>query len=131
MHGNGTFSLVDQENDKKTKPVLADHVMKSSIENKRVFGTNKFHKFSSWIALVRAFLPFYGTEYVPSNKRVLTIVAIYLSRPLQHFSYLKQWVIKAVERETFSGSTHVYLTRGLYLGTAHYLPWIRSFINMV
>lgn len=40
MPGNGTFSLVDPETDKEVKPVLAVHVMKTSIENHNVFGTH-------------------------------------------------------------------------------------------
>lgn len=52
--GNGTFSLVDPENDMEIKPALAVHVMKTSIENHCVFGTHRFNKFSSWSALVRA-----------------------------------------------------------------------------
>lgn len=54
MSGNGTFSLVDPENDKEVKPVLAVHVMKTSIKNHCVFGTHRFNRFSSWFALVRA-----------------------------------------------------------------------------
>lgn len=55
MPGNGTFSLVDPATDKEVKPVLVAHVMKTSIENHCVFGTHRFHKFSTWSALVRAF----------------------------------------------------------------------------
>lgn len=51
MPGNGTFSLVDPETDKEVKPVLAVHVMKTSIENHCVFGTHD----STSSALVRAF----------------------------------------------------------------------------
>lgn len=54
MPGNGTFSLVDPETEKKVKPVLAAHVIKTSIENHCVFGTHRFNKFSFWSSLVRA-----------------------------------------------------------------------------
>lgn len=85
MPGNGTFSLVDPETDKEVKPVLAVHVMKTSIENHYVFGTHDSTSSHPGLLLLEP-LPFNGTEYVSSNRRMLTTVPIYVSRLLRHFS---------------------------------------------
>uniref|UniRef100_A0A8W8JJF9 Multiple epidermal growth factor-like domains 10 n=1 Tax=Magallana gigas TaxID=29159 RepID=A0A8W8JJF9_MAGGI len=84
MPGNGTFSLVDPETDKEVKPVLAVHVMKTSIENHYVFGTHDSTSSHPGLLLLEP-LPFNGTEYVSSNRRMLTTVPIYVSRLLRHF----------------------------------------------
>lgn len=85
MPGNGTFSLVDPETDKEVKPVLAVHVMKTSIENHCVFGTHDSTSSHPDLLLYEP-LRFYRTEYVSSNRRMLTTVPIYVSRLLRHLS---------------------------------------------
>lgn len=85
MPGNSTFYLVDPETDKEVKPVLAVHVMKTSIENHYVFGTHDSISSHPGLLLLEP-LPFNGTEYVSSNRRMLTTVPIYVSRLLRHFS---------------------------------------------
>lgn len=73
------------ETDKEVKPVLAVHVMKTSIENHNVFGTHDSTSSHPGLLLLEP-LPFNGTEYVSSNRRMLTTVPIYVSRLLRHLS---------------------------------------------